>query len=292
MTWLNDPPKRLLVHGPWYHGGSSSAQFYFGENTRWERDRSTSSLNEQGPGIYFTSKFDEAMSYGPIVVAMTLKKTANIIKPTTKPSLKVLSDMLGNASEEDRELFLSNFDYRGDGRVDVRKALTGYVTRPDSLLDAVLMLGNDIFRDDSAGYVRAVRDAGLDGAVVPRSYGVTHLVLWNPKVVDEAAQVYEPVLARKRTPARKPTTTHTTAKRSTSGSVTVKVKLHKAYNAIPGGLAAGKRPSDFPKAALAEGIRVEMEHTTSKHIATEIAMDHLTEDLNYYKKLRKIERHR
>jgi len=59
---------------------------------------------------------------------------------------------------------------------------------------------------------------------------------------------------------------------------------------IPGGLPSGLQPSNFSAEALAEGIRVELEHTTSRRVATEIAMDHLTEDPLYYTKLRKIER--
>jgi hypothetical protein len=288
-----DPPKRLLLRGPWYHGGSS-ARFYHDDDTRWDRDRSTSSPNQEGPGIYFTSKFDEAASYGAVVVAMTLKKDATILKPTTKPNAGALLRILDAASEEDAELFLSNFDERGDGRVNRRMVVERYVRWRDSMLDAIQVLGNDLFRDDGAAYVRAVREAGFDGAVVPRSYGVTHLVLWNPKAVEDAREVSEAIKPPKRTPARKPTVERLATRRSTSGGVTIKVRLAKKtpYNAIPGGLAAGKRPSDFPKAALAEGVRVEMEHTTSKRVATEIAMDHLTEDLNYYKKLRKIERHR
>jgi hypothetical protein len=77
---------------------------------------------------------------------------------------------------------------------------------------------------------------------------------------------------------------------------------------IPGGLAKGKTiidlakkydekgyydPKQFAKEyikpKLMKGIKVEMEHTTDVRIATEIAMDHLWEDLEYYDKLAKIE---
>jgi hypothetical protein len=40
---------------------------------------------------------------------------------------------------------------------------------------------------------------------------------------------------------------------------------------------------------LSKGVGVEMEHTKNKKTAREIAMDHLFEDPNYYKKLKKIE---
>jgi hypothetical protein len=41
---------------------------------------------------------------------------------------------------------------------------------------------------------------------------------------------------------------------------------------------------------LAQGIKIEMEHTSLKSVAREIAMDHLGEDLHYYEKLSKIEK--
>ena len=59
---------------------------------------------------------------------------------------------------------------------------------------------------------------------------------------------------------------------------------------IPGGLAAGKKDSAFPRAKLAEGAEVESEHTSDAAIAREIAKDHLEEDSSYYKKLKTIEK--
>jgi len=66
--------------------------------------------------------------------------------------------------------------------------------------------------------------------------------------------------------------------------------MTKAPEKIPGGLAKGKRPSDFDPAALAKGKKVEMEHTGDPSFAEEIAMDHLTEDPNYYDKLERLEK--
>jgi hypothetical protein len=59
---------------------------------------------------------------------------------------------------------------------------------------------------------------------------------------------------------------------------------------IAGGLADKKKPEDFDPKKLAQGIKVEMEHTKDRSIAQEIAMDHLTEDLNYYDKLKEVEK--
>jgi hypothetical protein len=60
------------------------------------------------------------------------------------------------------------------------------------------------------------------------------------------------------------------------------------YNRIPSGLSQYKQPKDFDQAQLRAGMKVEMEHTSDSRIAKEIAMDHLTEDKEYYIKLKKV----
>ncbi|NDD53881.1 hypothetical protein EBZ39_08370, partial [bacterium] len=59
---------------------------------------------------------------------------------------------------------------------------------------------------------------------------------------------------------------------------------------LHGGAADEKDYGDFDPEQLKIGIKHEMEHTKSAKIAAEIAMDHLTEDPDYYKKLKTIEK--
>lgn len=58
---------------------------------------------------------------------------------------------------------------------------------------------------------------------------------------------------------------------------------------LKGGRADRLTPSMFDQQELERGRRHELEHTRSKHMATEIAMDHLAEDPQYYVKLAKME---
>ena len=58
---------------------------------------------------------------------------------------------------------------------------------------------------------------------------------------------------------------------------------------LKGGLSDNKSPSDFPIQSIKNGIKVELEHTDDVDLALEIVMDHLTEDVNYYTKLKKME---
>jgi hypothetical protein len=66
---------------------------------------------------------------------------------------------------------------------------------------------------------------------------------------------------------------------------------------LQGGLADEKTPQNFDPQALIKGLVVELEHVNKEahellkqnpeaiHTAIEIAMDHLTEDPEYYNKL-------
>ena len=66
--------------------------------------------------------------------------------------------------------------------------------------------------------------------------------------------------------------------------------LIKEQEQLTGGDGDNKPDSDFNSQQLEIGIKHEMEHTKNRKIAKEIAKDHLSEDPNYYKKIKKIEK--
>lgn len=68
-------------------------------------------------------------------------------------------------------------------------------------------------------------------------------------------------------------------------------RARQADRPVPrsGGLADGRRPSEFDLDALVQGTGVELEHTDDLGRAMRIAMDHLVEDDAYYQKLAIIE---
>lgn len=68
------------------------------------------------------------------------------------------------------------------------------------------------------------------------------------------------------------------------------VKTKKWVDKLHGGRADKNFPWQFDQVQLKKGIKEEYEHTNSKHIATEIAMDHLCENPAYYEELEKIEK--
>lgn len=69
----------------------------------------------------------------------------------------------------------------------------------------------------------------------------------------------------------------------------IKIKC-KTKDIMPGGKGDNKPDSDFDPKELKKGIKHELEHTKNRKIAKEIAKDHLSEDPNYYTKLKKLEK--
>ena len=61
--------------------------------------------------------------------------------------------------------------------------------------------------------------------------------------------------------------------------------LEEQVGTLTGGVGDATAPSNVNTHELAIGVQVEMEHTNNERIATEIALDHLTEDPKYYTKL-------
>ncbi len=61
--------------------------------------------------------------------------------------------------------------------------------------------------------------------------------------------------------------------------------IGEQVNSLTGGVGDTTAPSNVNTHELSIGVQVEMEHTNDPKVATEIAMDHLTEDPKYYTKL-------
>ena len=59
---------------------------------------------------------------------------------------------------------------------------------------------------------------------------------------------------------------------------------------LTGGIADGKAITAYDLGELLTGIKFELEHTSDRFIALELAMDHLERIPNYYSRLRRLER--
>ncbi len=160
----------------WYHGDRQERSTASWKQQRWERDPARESLNESGPGIYFTSSLEQARSYGPYVYWCKLPLIGKIIYPRRAAHLDSLRRLYAMASAAEQQRFLADWQ-----ATDPEEVLLKFCCRC-GLHDALLgMYGpTGLFREPE-DWVQAVTALGYDAAVIHRSYGVKHLVVWNPE---------------------------------------------------------------------------------------------------------------
>lgn len=181
----------MLKHersGEWFHGGPRITDW---SNMRWDRDRSESDLNAEGPGMYWTTDLEEAASYahggGALYIGRMLPGFRHF--PKGRPTLKALERLYWYADEDSQEIFLSNWSIEYPGSASaIRSVLTKYA-RQNTLFDAFVTLYHDLFRYDADAYVGALRDMKFDGHVIGKgetggSRKRKHLILWNPRAME------------------------------------------------------------------------------------------------------------
>jgi hypothetical protein len=174
----SDNPRTKKRRGQvWYHGGPELRTDF--RDQRWDRNRTTSSLNEEGPGVYFTDDLAEAQTYGPYVVQLGVPDGFRALG-TKKPTLAEIRRFYDSASPQRQQFFLDTWGLDTSDRRGVTEVLQKYA-RQTTLHDALVTLYGDMFQFDADEWIDAVRELGYDGAIVPKSYGKKHLIVWTPE---------------------------------------------------------------------------------------------------------------
>jgi hypothetical protein len=159
----------------WYHGDSSNRVDF--STQQWDRARFTSSLNEAGPGIYFTSSCEEAETYGRYIYAAKTMRGFRFCPTVKAPTSTLLLSFAMQTTVANREIFIDTWgeEYSQAG---LKRSLSSYLDQ--STFTALQSLYGDLFRFDAQSWVLATRKIGFDGVVVDRANGVQHLVVWDP----------------------------------------------------------------------------------------------------------------
>lgn len=176
----------------WYHGGSRVRDW---SRMVWDRDRSQRDLNAEGPGMYWTTSFDEARSYTPpsgVIYRGTMRRGFRKL-PKKRPSAAMLAALYEQAPRQDQEMFLADWGHERESSRAISHALSHYLDYP-TLHEAFTVLYGDLFHHDAGDYVRGLVNIGFDGVIVPKGsrarrpttggYGDRkHLILWNVKAM-------------------------------------------------------------------------------------------------------------
>lgn len=179
--------KNIPVPQVWYHGGPN-VSFYLGEGIRWDRERGTSDLNVEGPGIYLSTSPGNAAAYGPYLHRIYLcKERPNLLTLTSpKPTLATLVELAKYAPEDSKYNFVTNWNHEDVTPRTLRESLAKYVPS-GSLHGAFQSLYGDLFMYDADAFVEAMLAMGIDGVLVDRRLehrpDQWHLVVYNRRIV-------------------------------------------------------------------------------------------------------------
>ncbi len=154
-----------------YHGSKNKISKFTDEYVGKGND-------QEGPGIYFSSSENNARGSGPYVTKASLKLN-KVVSRLNPPRRNDIIYMVQHAPDKD--------DVLQDWAEDPRKA---YFMILDSIMEkknahaCFQSVWYELYRKSPTAYVKNMVKLGYDGVIVPRSEGVTHYVVFNPKAIE------------------------------------------------------------------------------------------------------------
>jgi len=170
-----DPSK-----GEWFHGDQMQRNTFKYQNM--DRDQSSQSLNEHGPGIYFTRNFSEALGYAysnGYVYTVNINIKQKIIKDGMKSNPETIKRLIDWCPEDRKIIGLSNWDE--DPNIAYKKAITTYSKY--RLMESCLAVYTDFYGNSEANeWANSMYNLGFD-AYWRFLDETEHLVVYNPQII-------------------------------------------------------------------------------------------------------------
>lgn len=160
--------------GLYYHGSSHKI-------TRFVDEFVGSGTDQFGPGIYMTNDLNAALQYssetGYIYVADV--KMRNLLTEDVPYDRDIVLNMM--KATPDEEAFWDFGETPESAYTAAIKVIEQY--RGNSLLEALLAVQSDWYRDNAMEFVRELVKLGYDGSVYDQGSGIKFLVVYNPKCI-------------------------------------------------------------------------------------------------------------
>lgn len=140
-------------------------------------------IDQEGPGIYFTTSEDEAYGYGENIYSVTL--TPRLLFDETPTNTKKLRPLITKLAKmaPDWEESAQNYDEDPSrGLIDFVESTLNY---NDNEKDCLLQVWIDFYRNNTVDYVRNCVKLGIDGIIVQKEYkNAKHVIVYNPSIIN------------------------------------------------------------------------------------------------------------
>lgn len=139
-------------------------------------------VDQEGPGIYFTTLEAEAAGYGKSIYDVTLSPRKLMDMTPIKPSKWQTFTTKMLKAAPDWEETAQNFDenpHRG-----LTNAVQSMMEYNDTEKDLAQQIWYDFYRYRPVEFVRNMVKMGIDGIIVPRHQGQgSHVIVYNPAII-------------------------------------------------------------------------------------------------------------
>ena len=158
-----------------YHGSPNKILKFVDEFVGGEKAN-----DQEGPGIYFTSSFDNAGHYGEYVHKAILSPRKLL---TTKPSSNKIAGLIEKMVLMASDWEMHAQDYDENPKIGLRKFIESTIQYNDTEKDVVQQIWYDFYRYEPVNFVRNMVKIGIDGIMVPKENGVVHYIIYNPAII-------------------------------------------------------------------------------------------------------------
>lgn len=141
--------------------------------------------DQNGPGIYFTTSYDEALGYaGQSGFVYKVKINPRLLygDDTNKRTIPTGTLKKLVMMTPDWKMHAENFDE--NPVMGVRNFLSGAHDYNDSDKDTLLQVWIDFYRYDAKSFVRNCVKLGIDGVIVNNRQNGKHIIIYNPSVIE------------------------------------------------------------------------------------------------------------
>lgn len=139
-------------------------------------------IDQEGPGIYFTTSLEEAQAYGPNVYTVTLSPRKLMDTTPTNPNkLRTLVTKMLKSAPNWKET-AQNFDE--NPLKGITMAIENMMDYNDTEKDVAQQIWYDFYRYHPIEYLRNMVKLGIDGIIIPRYHKEgNHVIVYNPSII-------------------------------------------------------------------------------------------------------------
>lgn len=160
-----------------YHGSETEIKTFVDEFVGADEAN-----DQEGPGIYFTTNYEEASRYGKYLyhVLLTPRKLVDDNTPSEDVDPETLKTIIKSLPEWE----YNAMDWDENPEIGLDNAVTSAIQYNDTEKDVFQQVWIEFFRYNPVEFVREMTKLGYDGQLIKKENETNHIIIYNPAVIE------------------------------------------------------------------------------------------------------------